>query len=244
MHGLATIKRDKMQPMPTISTRIYKELAAQIIRGALSPGQKLEEMQLAAQFGVSRTPVREALRELAARGFIDLIPRRGGVVTRIGLEQLVDMMEAECEVEALCARLAAQRMTALEKSELEAIYLEMDALAGDQKQSEYLEKNQEFHARLCAGAHNATIGAMTRELRDRLAPFRQQQALTAEKRFKQSMQEHREIVQAIMGSHAEQAYEAMRHHNARLSVGVLSLLRRQYENSEGGEQAGGSSGED
>ena len=221
-----------MQPPPTISTRIYKELAAQIIRGALPPGQKLEEMQLAAQFGVSRTPVREALRELAARGFIDLIPRRGGVVTRVGLEELVDMLEAECEVEALCARIAAQRMTALEKSELEVIYLEMEALAGSQKQSDYLEKNHEFHARICAGAHNATIGAMTRELRDKLAPFRQQQTLTAEQRFKQSMHEHRDIVQAIMAGHPEQAYEAMRRHNARLSVGVLGLLRKKYEETE------------
>lgn len=218
-----------LRPMPTISNRIYKELAAQIIRGALSPGQKLEEMQLAAQFGVSRTPIREALRELAARGFVNLIPRRGGVVSRIGLEQLIDMLEAECEVEALCARLAAQRMTALEKSELESIFSELDVFASEQKQAEYLEKNQEFHARICAGAHNATIAAMTRELRDRLAPFRQQQALALETRLSQSMAEHRDIMQAILSGQPEPAYEAMRRHNARLSVGVLGLLRRQDE---------------
>lgn len=217
-----------MHPMPTISTRIYKELVAQIIRGALSPGQKLEEMQLAVQFGVSRTPIREALRELAARGFIDLVPRRGGVVSRIGLEQLVDMLEAECEVEALCARLAAQRMTALEKGELELIYSEMEALTSERKQSDYLEKNQQFHARICAGTHNATIGVMTRELRDRLAPFRQQQAVATEKRLEQSMREHKEILQAILAAQPENAYEAMRRHNARLSVGVLGLLRQQY----------------
>jgi DNA-binding GntR family transcriptional regulator len=213
--------------MPTISTRIYKELAAQIIRGALSPGQKLEEMQLAGQFGVSRTPIREALRELAARGFVDLVPRRGGVVSRIGLDQLVDMLEAECEIEALCAKLAAQRMTALEKSELESIYSDLQALTEARKQSEYMELNHEFHARICAGAHNATIGAMTRELRDRLAPFRQQYAAAPEQRLSRSMQEHKDIVDAIMAGHAEEAYEAMRRHNARLSVGVLALLRGQ-----------------
>jgi len=226
---MATENTQSMQPMPTISNRIYKELAAQIIRGALSPGQKLEEMQLAAQFGVSRTPIREALRELAARGFVNLIPRRGGVVSRVGLEQLIDMLEAECEVEALCARLAAQRMTALEKSELEAIFSELEELASAQKQAEYLEKNQEFHVRICTGAHNATIAAMTRELRDRLAPFRQQQGLGLEIRLGQSLAEHKEIIQAILAGNAEQAYEAMRRHNARLSVGVLGLLRRQDE---------------
>jgi DNA-binding GntR family transcriptional regulator len=225
--------------MPTISTRIYKELAGQIISGKLAPGKKLEEKQLAAQFGASRTPIREALRELAARGFIELIPRRGGVVTRIGLDQLVDMLEAECEVEALCARLAAQRMTALEKSEIESVYATMGTITPEQNHGAYLELNQEFHTRICAGAHNATIGAMTRELRDRLAPFRQSQAQSVEERLVRSMQEHKEIVVAILAGNAEQAYEAMRRHNARLSVGVLSLLRSQYAAENGGQPGRG-----
>jgi DNA-binding GntR family transcriptional regulator len=224
--------------MPTISTRIYKELATQIISGKLAPGRKLEEKQLAAQFGASRTPIREALRELAARGFIELIPRRGGVVTRISLDQLVDMLEAECEVEALCARLAAQRMTALEKSEIESVYAKMGTIRPEQNHGAYLELNQEFHTRICAGAHNATIGAMTRELRDRLAPFRQSQAQTVEERITRSMQEHKEIVGAILAGNAEEAYETMRRHNARLSVGVLGLLRRQYAADNGGELDG------
>lgn len=226
--------------MPTISTRIYKELASQIISGKLPPGKKLEEKNLAAQFGASRTPIREALRELAARGFIELIPRRGGVVTRIGLDQLVDMLEAECEVEALCARLAAQRMTALEKSEIEVLYAKMQTITPEQNHGAYLELNQELHTRICAGAHNATIGAMTRELRDRLAPFRQSQAQSIEERLTRSMQEHKEIVGAILAGNAEQAYEAMRRHNARLSVGVLGLLRRQYA-EENGERVGNGS---
>src|SRR6185437_5329955 len=214
--------------MPTIATRIYKELAGQIISGTLPPGKKLEEKQLSQQFGASRTPIREALRELAARGFIELVPRHGGVVTRIGLDKLIDMLEAECEVEALCARLAAQRMTALEKSEIEVIYTKLESITDSRNYAAYLELNQELHSRICAGAHNATIGGMTRELRDRLAPFRQSQVETVEARLARSMQEHKDIVAAIVAGNAEEAYEAMRRHNARLSVGVLNLLRRQY----------------
>lgn len=214
--------------MPTIATRIYKELAGQIISGALAPGQKLEEKQLTQQFGASRTPIREALRELAARGFIELVPRRGGVVTRIGLDQLIDMLEAECEVEALCARLAAQRMTALEKSEIEAILAKLESIMAAGNYAAYIELNQELHSRICGGAHNATISAMTRELRDRLAPFRQSQIETVEERLTRSMREHHDIVNAIVAGNPEEAYEAMRRHNARLSVGVLNLLRGQY----------------
>jgi len=120
----------------------------------------------------------------------------------------------------------------------------MEELADAQKQSDYLEKNHEFHVRICAGAHNATIGAMTRELRDRLAPFRQQQTLTAEQRFKQSMHEHPDIVHAIMAGHPEQAYEAIRRHNAQLSVGVLGLLRKQYADAGASESVDQPSGEE
>jgi DNA-binding GntR family transcriptional regulator len=214
-----------MELLPTASARVYKELATQIIQGKLPPGQKLEEMQLATQFGVSRTPIREALRELAARGFIDLVPRRGGVVSRIGLDQLIDMLEAECEVEAMCASLSAHRMTALEKSSLESTFTQMEELVARKKQTEYLELNQIFHAKICAGAHNATIGAITRDLREKLAPFRQQHTLAPGVRLSQSLEEHREIFRAIMAGSAHSAYEAMRRHNARLSVGVVSVLR-------------------
>lgn len=229
--------------MPTIATRIYKDLAGQIISGALSPGKKLEEKQLAQQFGASRTPIREALRELAARGLIELVPRRGGVVTRISLDQLVDMLEAECEVEALCARLAAQRMTALEKSEIETIFGKLESVTAEQNYAAFLELNQKFHSSICAGAHNATIGGMTRELRERLAPFRQSQAETVEARLIRSMQEHKEIVSAVVAGDAERAYEAMRRHNARLSVGVLNLLRHQYALENGEQPHGNNDGE-
>jgi DNA-binding GntR family transcriptional regulator len=74
-------------------------------------------------------------------------------------------------------------MTALEKGELESIYAELQTLTTAEKTVEYLELNNELHARICAGVHNATISAMTRELRDRLAPFRQQQAGTIEHRL-------------------------------------------------------------
>jgi DNA-binding GntR family transcriptional regulator len=216
------------QLLPTASARIYKELATQIIQGKLSPGQKLEEMQLAAQFGVSRTPIREALRELAARGFIDLVPRRGGVVTRVSLDQLIDMLEAECEVEALCASLSAHRMTALEKSALESTFAQMEHLVADKNVTQYLELNQTFHAQINAGAHNATISGITRDLREKLAPFRQQHMLATGIRLTQSLEEHREIVRAIMAGSAHSAYEAMRRHNARLSVGVVSMLRDRH----------------
>ena len=205
--------------------RIYKSVAEQIIKGSLKPGEKLDEKLLASQFGVSRTPIREALRELNARGLIDLTPRRGGMVAEIGLEQLSDMLDAECELEGLCARLAAMRMTALEKGQLRDLHDRLKSAAEMQDGAGYLAMNQHFHDLICAGAHNATLADSTRALRERLSPFRQSQADEQGRRFTRSVEEHEAIIDAISRGDADASYESMRLHNARLGTGVLKLLR-------------------
>jgi len=215
--------------MTTNATRIYQSLAEQIIKGALPPGQKLDEQVLADQFSVSRTPIREALRELAARGLVDFVPRRGGFVARIGVDRLTDMLEAQCALEALCARLASERMTAIEKEHLQELHEQAKALvlAGDR--DGYLDLNNQFHALICAGTHNATVSAMVRDLRDRLSPFRRTQAVEVDERLMRSLEEHAAVVHAILKSDPEAAFAAMRGHNARLSTGVLGLIRKSPE---------------
>jgi DNA-binding GntR family transcriptional regulator len=210
--------------MPTNTLRIYRALADQIIHGELAPGSKLEEQALAERFAVSRTPVREALRELSARGMIDLLPRRGGVVATVGLEQLADMLEAECEFEALCARLAAQRMSAMEKKQLQLLHEQSAVFVGQDDELRYLPINQEFHAAIYEGTHNRTIATQVSALRDRLAPFRQSQA-GVERRLALSHKEHGDIVAAILSGDSEGAYNAMREHNARLGTNVVQRMR-------------------
>lgn len=215
--------------MITIAARIHKSLAQDIIGGQLKPGHKLDEQLLAERFGVSRTPIREALRELNARGLVEIIPRRGGVVARIGIDRLADMLDAECELEGLCARLAAQRMTALEKGQLQDLHEQGRALIGSNDEMEYLALNQSFHDLICQGAHNRTLAAATRELRDRLAPFRQSQNDDQGRRLARSHDEHTQITEAILRGDSSTAYEVMRSHNARLSTGVINLLRSRID---------------
>jgi len=210
--------------MPTIAIQIYKALAEQIINGEFGPGDKLEEQALAERFNASRTPVREALRELAARGLVNLVPRRGGVVASIGIEELADMLEAEAELEALCARMAAQRMSMLEKKQLEALHLDATAVAGSGDEVGYLAANKRFHDLICAGTHNTTLAQTVRHLRDRLAPFRQTQS-GVERRFEVSHGEHQAIVSAILAGDADAAGAAMLGHNARLSTNALRRVR-------------------
>lgn len=211
--------------MTTISSSIFNVLADEIVSGVLKPGAKLEEIPLATRFKVSRTPIREVLRDLASKGLVQLVPRKGVLVAEIGLEELSDMLEAECELEALCAQIAAHRMSLLEKKKLERVH-ELTAIAvnkGDD--ASYLELNHEFHNLISAGTHNKLIAETVGNLRGRLSGFRQAQSKT-EKRLQTSHAEHQSIVEAILNSDASLAFQKMRAHNARLSSKVIEQLSK------------------
>ena len=127
--------------MPTIASKIFHVLTDEIISGVLKPGTKLEELPLANRFKVSRTPIREVLRDLAAKGLVQLVPRKGVLVSKIGIDELSDMLEAECELEALCAQIAAHRMSLLEKKQLERIHELADQSVKKSYPIYYLEFN-------------------------------------------------------------------------------------------------------
>jgi DNA-binding GntR family transcriptional regulator len=212
--------------MTTIASRIQQTLAEEIIKGELAPGQKLDEKALAERFSISRTPIREALKELAARGLIDVAPRRGCVVARIGVQRLADMLEAECELEAHCARLASQRMTGLDRGGLQELFQRSEGYAARGDHEAYLEYNMRLHDFICNGVHNDTLSDLVRNLRARLAPFRRTQPSEISDRLQRSHAEHELIVRAIVRGDGEMAYEAMRNHNGRLSTGVLLLMKQ------------------
>ena len=214
-------------PVATLTARIYESLLQRILDGEFAPGSRLEENVLAEQFGVSRTPVREALRELGARKLIDLIPRRGGVVTQISMETLADMLDAECELESLCARMAAQRMKTLQRVQLQEIHEQIHNLIAREALEEFYDLNDAFHDLVLAGAHNLTLDNAARELRFRLSPFRrtgresEQEMLIA-----LNYDDHARIVAAILAENPEAAYEAMRAHNARVNAKALRRYRQ------------------
>jgi DNA-binding transcriptional regulator YhcF (GntR family) len=101
-----------------LSDRIRNTLTDEIASGAMPAGTALDEQQLADRFNASRTPVREALRQLSVSGLVEMRPRRGVIVTRLTAERIMEMFEAMAEIEALCVRLATYRMTPIERSRL------------------------------------------------------------------------------------------------------------------------------
>jgi DNA-binding GntR family transcriptional regulator len=195
----------------TRAEELRAQLADDIIRGALAPSQTLDEMELAHRFGVSRTPVREAIRQLAASGLVETRPHRGAVVARPSHERILDMFEAMAELEALCAGLAAERMTPVERQALEAVHLQLRVLIQMGDPQRYHEVNESFHATIYAGAHNEYLAEMTFATRTRVHPFRRAQFRLLG-RLAKSHVEHEQVVPAILRGDRAGAAAAMRAH--------------------------------
>src|SRR6266702_3008178 len=154
----------------TRAEELRLQLADEIVRGALAPGSPLDETDIARRFNVSRTPVREALRQLAASGLIDARAHRGAVVARPSLERLTGMFEAMAELEAMCAGLAAERMTPADRHGLEAIHEELRVLSYTGNPDRFHEVNERFHNAIYAGSQNGYIAEITLATRVRVQP--------------------------------------------------------------------------
>ncbi|MFN3615275.1 MAG: GntR family transcriptional regulator [Rubrimonas sp.] len=200
---------------PTAVEALAQALSARILGGALAPGVRLDEQGLAEAFGVSRTPVREALAQLAAMGLVERRPHRGVVVAGLSMDRLLHMFELMTELEGVCARLAALRMTDEERAALRAGHMAARAPAEAGEAAAYADFNRAFHAAIYAGAHNPAIVETTQDARNRLAPFRRAQ-FALEGRPLASWHEHDAVISAIEARDAERAAAAMRRHIERV----------------------------
>lgn len=186
-------------------------LEEEIVTGLLQPGDRLEEMALANRFGVSRTPIREALLQLAAAGLIENRSRRGTFVAEIGPRRLLEMFDVMAEFEAMCAQLAARRATEADLAAIrEAHQACQQAVA---HRDAYYYENEAFHARIRAASHHSFLIEQADALQKRLKPYRRAQ-LRARDRVMTSFREHDAVVTAIEAGDAEQAAAAMRAHVA------------------------------
>jgi DNA-binding GntR family transcriptional regulator len=205
--------------------QIVRAIADMIITGEMSPGKKLDEVSLATRFDVSRTPVREALGQLCTMGLVGRQPNRSAVVTNVTQQHLVSMFEAMAELEAICARLSAERMTVEERRILELEHRASARLVYSHAEDDYAAHNTEFHTRLYRGAHNDHVLELVTQTRARLAPFRRAQ-FRLPGRLAQSYEEHETIVKAILQGDGSLAGRAAHGHVAIVSEASLVFARR------------------
>ncbi|WP_267421326.1 GntR family transcriptional regulator [Methylobacterium sp. GC_Met_2] len=191
--------------------RLKQRIEDEIVAGELALGSRLDENQLAIRFGVSRTPIREALLQLAATGLIQTKPRRGAIVSAPEPHLLLAMFETMAEIEAACGRLAARRLVPADAAALQAALAGCRAAMVAEDAEAYYAENYVFHSVVYRASHNDFLADQALTLHRRLAPYRRLQ-LRVRQRVPQSLAEHEAIVAAILAGDAAQAADALRGH--------------------------------
>ncbi len=192
---------------------IAEAIEGLIFDGTYSDGDRLDEIRLAEHFGVSRTPVREAFQRLALSGLVEQIPRRGVFVRQPGPVELIEMFEVMAEIEAVCGRLAALRISDAALSELQDANRKCRAAVEAQDADGYYRENERFHRIIYAQSGNSFLEQEALRLHKRLKPFRRQQ-LRLRGRMRQSMAEHEDVVTALTEGDATKAANTLRQHVA------------------------------
>ena len=193
------------------SAKIRDSLEQRIIEGELGIGIRLDETELSAHYGVSRTPVREALQRLSESGLAEHLPRRGTFVSTPNLSEIVEMFEVMAELECMAVRLATRRAT---NADIDALTESNEACraafeAGDTKR--YYELNAAVHRQIYKMSGNSFLTVEAQRLHDRLRPYRRLQ-LRVRGRMGESMNEHDIILAAMRDGDGQQAVFTMRKH--------------------------------
>lgn len=193
--------------------KIADQLEEAILEGTFQDGDRLDEIRLAAQFGVSRTPLREAFQRLAVSDLVEQIPRRGVFVRQPGPVEMMEMFEVMAELEASCARLAAIRISEVALDDLQANNDRCEKAVERHDANAYYTENEQFHHTLYRQSGNSYLEQECLRLHKRLKPFRRLQ-LRLRGRMRQSLAEHQEIVAALRAEDGALAADVMRVHVA------------------------------
>lgn len=199
------------KPPPT-PKQIRDALQENILNGHFDPGAKLDEASLSKKFNVSRTPIREALRQLSASGLIELIPNRGAFLVQLSTSSLVEMFQVVANLEGMCSRFAARRILPKQRDELNEALEKCrvsEPLSDDG--DAYFEANNEFHAVIHQASQNDFLVETVEQIELRLRPYRRLQ-LQVPSRRRDSIEEHEGIVEAILAGEPDLAEKRMMSH--------------------------------
>lgn len=196
--------------IPT-AQRIRLALENDIVDGRYHPGDQIDPDRIAADYGCSRTPVREALQMLEASGLLIVQPKRGTFVTKLGMGELMQRFELMAELEAFCARLACRRAEARDIARIVQSLQACETAAEAGESDRYYAENTQFHQAIYRAAHNPFLETETLRLQAMLQPYRRRQ-LQAQGRVRRSLDEHRVIADAIRAADEETATRIMTEH--------------------------------
>jgi DNA-binding GntR family transcriptional regulator len=199
-------------PTPTLASIVQQKIVNDIAHGLLPPSLRLEEEDLARRYQVSRTPVREALRQLSALGIVEMRHRQGVIVAARSVEHFQNLLEIVADLEASAARYAAERMTDDERQKLAALHNHIGSIAAQPAVARFDKANLALHQLIHEGAHNKILLNGIVQMRLRALPYTRMEFISEQRRMEISHMEHNAIVSAILCRAPEMAYHAMRLH--------------------------------
>jgi DNA-binding GntR family transcriptional regulator len=190
---------------------LREQLEDDIVMGRYRPGERLDEVSLARRFGVSRTPIREAIIQLAETGLLEMRPHRGAYVAEVGPREMVEIFEVMAELEGMCGRLAARRIEEDELDRLYELHKECAAAIADNDPDAYYAVNGTFHEVIYQAARNVYLAEQARALHRRLRVYRRLQ-LRVGGRLSVSHAEHEAIIAALAAHDQARANTLCREH--------------------------------
>lgn len=222
---LVPIKLDKYKPLREI---VFETLREAIIQGRLRPGERMMEIQLAEEMGVSRTPVREAIRKLELEGFVVMVPRKGAFVAGISIKDIVNVFEVRAAMEALAAGLAAERITSEEMEELERSLVQINEVSSRDNIDDIVALDSSFHDIIYRASRNERLIQIVTHLQEQIHRFRTA-SLSQPGRTKWALGEHKKIVEAISDRNVELAQSLAREHIENAEQSMLNALGEEKE---------------
>ena len=205
---LPPIRLDSYQPLREV---VCEALRDAITKGILKPGERLMEIQLAEELGVSRTPVREAIRKLELEGYVIMMPRRGTYVANLSIRDVNEVFEIRTSLESLASGLAAERITVEELDNLQRLLVQIGIYIEKNDMEKIVETDTAFHGLLYQASRNQRLAGIISNLREQLTQFRKT-SMSFPGRLKETLEEHRAIVEAIAQGDVRSAQKAAERH--------------------------------
>ncbi|MBA7555416.1 HTH-type transcriptional repressor RspR [subsurface metagenome] len=204
-----------------LSKKVYRVLKSKIIKGSFEPGDKLLENRISKQLGVSRTPVREALRQLAAAGFVKMIPNQAIIVNDISIKDLREVLQIRGVLEGLAAWLAAFLITKEKIKVLETCNENMEKLIGQNNIIAFVKESNKFHSVILEICENNRLIQIRENLADQVYKYRNI-SLHIPGRLESALKEHKEITEALKQGNADKADALSKTHIANVLKNILS----------------------
>ena len=212
----SNVRHRTLEPIKLDAYKPLREVVSQALRqaikdGVLLPGERLMEIQLAEELGVSRTPIREAIRILEQEGFIVMVPRRGTYVADISLKDIAQVFEIRSALEELAAGLAAERITPDELEQLERILVEINEFIAHDEFDKIVDADIRFHEILYQASRNDRLVDILHNLREQMLRFRSI-SMHYPGRLAATWEEHRRLVEFIADKNSSMARKVAKKH--------------------------------